>query len=374
MSDLPPVPPSHAAPGGPQEEIRSLRDRLDAIPRLLLIRVRSLGDSILTLPLLQALHAWRPALRLDLLIEAPFAPVFEKHPAVHELLVLQTKDTSARAGWSRSRALLEVRGRRYPAVLNLHGGTTSLLFSLASGAPLRFGQERFRGSRWYNARIPDSAGVWGKPKLHTVEHQLTFMKWLGLPIPSDPRPELHVAPASRKRIARRLEKAGLRPGAFLLVQPTATLATKQWPEENFARLADSLCEKAGTPLVFSTGGWEAGVLDRIRANARREHRYWADLALGDLFALIEACRLFVGNDSGPMHAAAALARPLVAIWGSSDHTAWHPWGSAYESVRSDLPCMPCPGYTCAVYGRPRCILEISTERVESACLRMLARY
>jgi ADP-heptose:LPS heptosyltransferase len=361
--------PRRSAPGGSILHPEDVRGEISRIDRLLIIRLRSLGDSVLTLPLLQALHDWRPDLALDILIEPPFAPVFQHHPAVHETRVLQTGPL-----WrGKLRALAEIRRRKYPAVLNLHGGTTSLLFSMAGGARLRIGQERFRGGGWYNVRIPESAAVWGRPQLHTVEHQLTLLKWLRLPVPEDPRPSIHLGPSARERINARLRSDGLQPGGFLLIQPTATLATKQWAVQHFARLADLLTEMSGYPAVFSAGAWEADVLRRIEENARHRHRFWTGLGLEDLFALIDACRLFIGNDSGPTHAAAALAKPVVVVWGSSDFQVWRPWGTDYESVRSELPCMPCSGYTCTAYGEPRCILDISVERVLDACRRMLAR-
>lgn len=364
--------PLRAPPAGEERSpaAERLRRELGSIPRLLLIRLRSLGDAILSLPLLQALHAWRPDLRLDVLIESPFAAVFENHPAVAETIVVRSKAEAE--GRSRARAALELRRRRYPAVVNLHGGTTSLWLTLASGAPLRIGQEGFRMARCYNRRIPPSRQVWQNRELHTVEHQMSLMRWLGLPVPNRPRPVLQVGAGARDAIRRRLTALGIGPGTFVLIHPTATLPTKQWPEGRFAALADRLDEEYNRTVVFVAAPWEAGVLESIARQARRRHCYLSDLALRDLFALIEICRLYVGNDSGPMHAAAALGRPVVAVWGSSDHRAWHPWETLYESVRSDLPCMPCPGYSCAAFDRPRCIQDIPVERVAAACARMLA--
>jgi ADP-heptose:LPS heptosyltransferase len=327
----------------------------------------------LTLPLLQALHEWRPELSTEVLIESPFASVFLHHPAVTETLVLKSKAAPSGAGWSRSAALLEIRRRYYPAVMNLHGGTTSLMFTVMSGAPIRIGQEGFRASRWYNRRIPRSSVVWRREGLHTVEHQLSLMTWLGLPLPANPRPTLHVNPEARERVRQRLVSVGIQPDSFLLIQPAATLFTKQWPERNFAELADRLRTQYGLAVVFTAGSWETGVLRQIEEDTRHKHHYWSDLELENLFALIEACRIYIGNDSGPTHAAAALSKPVVAVWGSSDYRVWRPWGTDFESIRSDLPCMPCPGYSCAAFGQPRCILDISVERVFEACARVLAR-
>ncbi len=357
---------------GKYDNPETLAKELAAVPRLLLIRLRSLGDSILTLPLVEALKAWRPDLVLDVLIEAPFAPVFAGHPGVGETLVLRPKSSPDSAGLTRFGALRAIRRRRYPSVLNLHGGTTSMLFTLASGARIRIGQRQHRYNRACSALMPASSQVWGREKLHTAEHQLTLMRWLGLPMPDIPSGRLHLEAGAAERIRRRLGNAGIVSG-FLLVHPTATLHTKRWPAANFARLADALAAEHGLPVVFTSGPGEAQVLVDAGAAARRPHLYWSDLALEELFALIGGCRLFVGNDSGPAHAAAALRKPVVVVWGSSSYSAWRPWNTEFEAVRSELPCMPCPGYECAVFGEPKCILEIPVEPVLEACRRLMAR-
>ena len=349
-----------------------VRARLEKIPRLLVIRLRSLGDSILSLPLLQALRSWRPELEVDVLVESPFSAVFTTHPAVHEALILQPRKNANSDGWSRLRAIAEIRKRRYPAAIDLHGGTTARLFVLASGAGLRIGEE-CRRSLIYNAAIPASSSVWNVRTLHTTEHQLTLLKWLGLPVPQDLRAHLHLPAEAREKGARRLRDAGIEPSGYFLIHPTATLATKQWAPANFASLGDCLFQNYGLPVVYTSGPQEAQVLLEIGRHAGQKHRDWSDLNLPELFAVIHGCRLFIGNDSGPAHAAAALGKSMVVVWGSSDYRAWHPWKTDYELVRSDLPCIPCSGYKCPEYGEPRCILEVPVSRVWQSCLDILAR-
>jgi ADP-heptose:LPS heptosyltransferase len=351
------------------EAAGSLRGVLARADRLLLVRLRSLGDSILTLPLIRSLRSWRAELHLDVLAEAPFAPVFQNHPAVHETLILRARGSAT--GWSKPRTALEVLKRRYPVILNLHGGPTSLILTLAGCAHTRIGQTGFRNAWAYNVHLPPSDSVWKRTDLHTVEHQLTIMRWLGLPAAGEFGPGLHVGEPARVAVAERLGRAAVVPGAYIQIHPTAMLPTKQWGAENFARLADALSAEHGLPVIFTAGPAEARVLEQVRVGAGRAHCYWTDLRLEELFALIAGCRLFVGNDSGPTHAAAALGKPVVVVWGSSDYIAWRPWDTRYELVRSDLPCIPCPGYSCAAFGDSRCIRRIPMETVAEACGRVL---
>ncbi len=351
--------------------MRSLRLEMEQITRMLLIRLRSLGDSILTLPLIEALHHWRPELKLDILVESPFAPVFANHPAIHEILSLKTRSMPDSAGRARFPTAFEIWKRRYPAVMNLHGGTSSMLFTLASRARLRLGQKIHRGRWIYNAQIPFSSTIWQRQSMHTVEHQLSVMRWLDLPVPPKPSGSLYVTQEARDHIQKRLAQEGV--SEYFLIQPTATLESKQWKPEYFAQLGDLLCRKYGVPVIYAAAPWELATLEKIRQESKIRHVFWSNLRLMDLFALIEGCRLFVGNDSGPTHAAAALKKPIVVIWGSSNFQIWHPWEALHEAVRSDLPCIPCPGYTCEVFGEPKCILEIAVENVADACERVLQR-
>lgn len=369
-----PIPTTEeSGPDAMRDAPERLRLVLERTPRLLLIRLRSLGDSILTLPLVQALHQWRPDLQTDILIEAPFAPVFSGNPGLHEILVLRSRNGSPQEGWSRAHAVIQIRRRHYPVVLNLHGGNTSLFFSLLSGASLRIGQQSYRKSKAYHIRIPPSSTVWQRERVHTAEHQLTLLRWLKIPGIEAGRARIFLKEESRAHAGERLNEAGIGPREYILIHPTATLFTKQWPEVNFARLADLLSRRYGLPVLFTSAPDEAQVLLNVGKHAAERHYYCSDLNLEDLFALIEGTRLFVGNDSGPTHAAAALGRPVAVVWGSSDYDAWHPWDTEFEAIRSDLPCMPCPGYFCAAYGEPKCVLEISVERVFDACCRLLER-
>lgn len=348
----------------------ALRNRLEKTSRILLIRLRSLGDAILTLPLIEALNRWRPELKQSILIEAPFAPVFRNHPAIDEVLTLRTRRGNESHAWTRSRAVVEIAKRRFPAVFNLHGGSTSMAFTAFSGAPIRIGQQYHRGSWLYSDGIPSSTEVWGMSTIHTVEHQMTLLRWLGIPIGIQSA-RLHLEDGARARIRERLGQNGTED--YVVIQPTATLATKQWPPARFAQLGDWLAARVGLPVIYTAAPHEASVLNEVRRSAAHPHVYRSDLDLDELFALIENSRLFVGNDSGPMHAAAMLGRPVVVVWGSSNFKAWRPWSTDYEAVGSDLACIPCPGYACRVYGEPRCILDIPVSRAAEACERLLAR-
>ena len=149
--------------------------------RVLVIRLRSMGDAVLMTPALRLLHDWRPDLRVSVLVEPPWDELLEGSPAIHSVLALRHK---ALAAW-------QVRPSRFAAVVNLHGGPTSAFLTRWSGAPLRAGFAHFRYPGAYSARIPTAQEILGVNRpVHTAEHVASAFFWLGVPAAEIPPAEL----------------------------------------------------------------------------------------------------------------------------------------------------------------------------------------
>jgi len=332
------------------------------------VRLRSLGDCVLMTPALQALKDAHPHLRLAVLVEAPFRDVFAGHPAVDELLVL-ARGRGPLGDIRRRLAMgLSLRRRRFDLVLNYHGGSTSAFLVRMAGAPWRAGYPHYRSPRLYTHLAADPARHFGGRALHTVEYELALLAELGLPVPDPvPAPFVPVPAEAAARVAERLAAAGLAPGGFVLVHPTATLATKQWPPDRFgAFIAQVRAAYPALGVALSAGPREAATLDAVAAAAGAALPRFADLSVAELAALIDAAAFYVGCDSGPAHIAASLGKKMLLVWGSSNRTAWGPRSAAARVVQLPFPCNPCPGYTCAAFDRPRCILDITPGQVFAA--------
>jgi ADP-heptose:LPS heptosyltransferase len=119
---------------------------------------------------------------------------------------------------------------------------------------------------------------------------------------------------------------------------------------------------------------ESQVVSALRENSSAGIEAFTDLSLPEVTALAARARLFVGNDSGIAHIAAAVRVPSVVIFGSSNVAHWHPWTVARaEVVREELPCQPCAGYTCAEFDAPECIRRVTVERVTAAIERVIEK-
>lgn len=338
------------------------------VRRVLVVRLRSIGDTVLATPSLRALRRFLPGARIDVLLEDWVAPLLEGSDDVDRVLTVRRKSQS-----SRLRVARRLRAEGYDVAYNLHGGSTAALLLRASGARQRVGYADYAYAALHNQQAPPSAELWGTEKTHSAEQQLALLGWTGVPVTDRPASHLAVTQAAAAAVGRRLRgEAGLARGQpFALVHPAAAFDTKTWAAANFARVVEHLAAR-GLPSVAVAAPGEEKVIDEVRAHSRAALAGFTNLSLPELTALAARSTLFVGNDSGVAHVAAAVGVPQVVVFGSSNVAHWRPWTSApAEVVREEMPCAPCPGYTCAEFGAPECIRRVPADRVVAAVERVL---
>lgn len=337
------------------------------VSRVLVVRLRSIGDTVLTTPSLFALRRFLPQARIDILLEDWVAPVLAGFGDVDNIITFK-RDSVA----SRARAAREIRQTRYDVAFNLHGGTTATLLTRASGAKHRVGFEQYQYRRLHNHLAPASTELWGRAKLHSVEQQLALLGWTGVPVSDRPATRLAVTPEAAASISRQLGEAGLNEGRpFAVIHPAASYETKQWAVEKFAQVAEDLAGR-GLSCVAIARANEAAITTALIKSSQASVAGLTNLSLPEVTALTSQARLFVGNDSGIAHIATAAGAPAVVIFGSSNVTHWRPWTTgANEIVREELPCQPCHGYFCAEFEQPECILRVPVTRVVGAIDRVL---
>ena len=337
------------------------------VRRVLVVRLRSMGDTVLTTPSLFALRRFLPQARIDILLEDWVAPVLDGSDLIDRVITIPRESKTARARVAR-----ELRAARYDVVYNLHGGTTATLLARATGAGHRVGFEHYQYARLHNHVAPSSLEIWQRPKLHSVEQQLALIGWTGVPVTDRPSTKLAVTDRARAAVSEKLLAAGvLHHESIAVVHPTAAFDTKQWATEKFARVTEELWARGLTPVVIAAPSERAtaeSLVDQSRARAVA----LSDLSLPEVTALCSRAHLFAGNDSGIAHIAAAAGAPSVVIFGSSNRVHWRPWTTKpNEIVFEEMPCQPCPGYFCAEFEKPECILRVPVERVVAAIDRVL---
>lgn len=370
-SDVPTaVEPPRADAGATNARARPLapaRWDWSRVGRVLVVRLRSIGDAVLATPSLHALRRFLPDARIDLLLEDWVAPLIEGSEDVDRVVKVERASARARLGTARL-----LRSERYDVVYNLHGGSTAALLTRATGAAHRVGYRSYAYASLHNHAAPPSSLLWRREPTHSAEQQLALLGWTGVPVSDRPRARLRISPAASEKIARRLRTSGIDESeAFALVHPAAAFESKTWAAGNFARVIEHLAARGLRAVAVAAPG-ERAIVGAVCERARSHVVSFTDLALTELAALAARARFFVGNDSGVAHIAAALGVPQVVVFGSSNVGHWRPWSIApSEVVREEMPCAPCPGYTCAEFDAPECIRRVAVERVTAAIERVL---
>jgi ADP-heptose:LPS heptosyltransferase len=307
-----------------------------------------LGDCLLLTSPVRALKEEFSDFQISVVVESRFADCFDGNPDFAEVLSIEKKFSAAK-----------LIARKFHAILNLHGGPTSLAYSwMARGA--RIGAPQFR-CRWlYSGLVPAV-----EPHTHCVDATMSAFRWLGLQRTTDAPPLQyadHPREASRMRAAMRNRK-------YVVIHPGALQTTKRWEAQRFAKLARAL-ESEGLTIALVGGPGDESVVAEVAHDVPG-----ATILLGqtipELAEVIRGARLYVGNDSGPMHLASAVGTPIIAVWGSSDSRAWRPWSVPSRVVQNPFECNPCPGYRCLVADTPLCIESVTVDQVTAAAMELL---
>lgn len=352
--------------------------------KVLLIRLRLIGDVVFTTPMPRAVKRAFPDAQLSYLVEQAAAPVVAHNPHIDELIVIRRA-----RGWRRIRddiALARrLRAGRYDVVLDLHGGPRSSWLTWATGARQRIGYD-VQGRSWMYTRTV------GRPRelraRHSVINQWDLLEAIhgwpgGSPLPARDAVEMPEDPAAVRSIERRLAAAGIDASHELIVaHVSAGNPFRRWPEPAFTEVLTRLAEKSSQRrIIVSSGPSDREAADRIARGARQRLGSAAErivefgeFDLGELRALIGRSQLFVGGDTGPLHIAATTATPIVGIYGPTLPARSAPWRDRAiptESVEiHGLACRPCEQRECAP-GDFRCLTSLKPEDVISAAERVL---
>jgi ADP-heptose:LPS heptosyltransferase len=355
--------------------------------KILLIRLRLIGDVVLTTPAIRAIRQAFPDAELTYVVERYAAPIVQDNPHLDHLLVIEPA-----TGWPRFTQdftlAQQLRHQRFDLVVDFHGGPRASWLAWASGAPVRVGYA-VKGRSWmYTVVVPRPREL--RPR-HSVENQWDLLPWVSpaLARPADPRRdrvEMRDAPATAAALARRLQALGIGPGHRLIViHVSAGNPFRRWPAEAFVELVARL-GAAGQDrrIILTSGPSEADAAKRISSAARallgtgRDATVIAgeDFTLPELRSLIGRAALFIGGDTGPLHVAATTDVPILGIYGPTlpvRSAPWRPPELVTESVGvPELPCRPCDQRRC-IPGDFRCLTRLAPDDVIQAAERALLR-
>jgi ADP-heptose:LPS heptosyltransferase len=276
--------------------------KIEDASRVLIVRLRSLGDCVLSTPAIHLLKQSCADAEIAVVAEPGWHAVYERNPDISRIL-----PPTLRAVWSFAPQL----------AIDFHGGNTAARLTFLSRAKSRAGFAHYKHRAAYNVLIPTAQEILGcARKVHTAEHMASAMFYLGVPQCEIPRARLFASPALERR------------APYAVIHPVAATPEKTWQARGFLQVAEHLRDQHKLDSIFIGAASQD-------LSAFRNWSIVSGAHLDELKTLIAGASVFVGNDSGPAHMAAAFGVPPIVIFGPSDPAIWGPWVTRGEVVQAE---------------------------------------
>lgn len=302
--------------------------------KILLIRLSSLGDIVLTTPAIRAVRANFPNAYIAMLVAKQSADILRENPYLNEIITFDrlAKDKDTGEIWRVVRLLRE---RKFTLAIDLQRKFRTEILMYFSGATERVGKGML-----CTVRVSEQGNK------HATEHYFDILHAVGIPA-EDQKLELFLAESERRDAVQRLKAAGsvagkLKVGLF----PGAGWKLREWMPERFAAIGDRLVEHFNADVLIFGGQQESELVQKV-ANLMEMPAipFAGNLQMRQLAACIEQCDLFLTNDTGPMHIAAGVGTRTVSLFGPGNHIRFQPLGVEHQIIRHDVPCSPCKQFT-----------------------------
>jgi heptosyltransferase II len=333
--------PMNATPRFPVPKVLG-KKRIDPsqIKRVLVRATNWVGDSVMTLPALDAVRETFPSSFIAVLARPWVAPIYESHPAVNRVLMLDKHQGAFSGLGGLIRCIRVIRRNRFDLAILFQNAFEAALLAFLGSVNLRVGYRTDGRGLLLTHRVLRSREVC---RVHQTEYYLSLLRGTGWRAESRV-PRLYVSATDRDAAETLLLKQDIPDGGLLLgLGPGAVFGgAKRWPAERFAQIGDMAVQHWGATVLIFGSGRESAICGRVRGAMQSPS---LDLSgrtsLGEAMGLIERCSFFVTNDSGLMHIAAALKVPTAAIFGPTDPVATGPMGPHTRIVRHETSCAPC---------------------------------
>ena len=343
---------------------------------ILIVKLSAIGDVVHTLPFLDVLHRNFPRAKIDWVVEEAAAGIIEGHPTIRRVMVSRRKTWLRRLIEERrfsavSREILsfvkDLRRYRYDWVIDLQGLLKSgLLVGLAKGGR-KVGMTGAREGAWLFLREPSVSVNYDQ---HAIDRYLEVASSLGCTWDRwDSR--IPLFEAHGRQVDQMLHREGVRSGSLVAINPMAKWKTKLWEPELFAALADRILKDFSGDVIFTGSQADRPIIEKISSMMKtRPLNLAGRTGLKELAYLYGQCRVLVTTDTGPMHMAAAMNCPVVALFGPTSPLRTGPYGSGHRVITSGAACGPCFKKMCDQWS---CMRDITVDSVYEAVKEILLR-
>lgn len=327
-----------------------MNDDFHTVTRILVVKLRAIGDVVLSTAILPGLRAAYPHAQIDFLSELPGREILEGNPFINAALSFNGREES---GFSLIR---RIRSRKYDMIIDLFGNPRSAIVTLLSGAKRRVGY-RFGWRQYcYNTVVEPRGG-----EVHNSDFNLDALRALNIPI-VDKTITIPLTLDAEKSADEFFREHGLRESFVVAMNPGGGWYTKRWPAERYAALGDALQREFNARILLTWGPGEESLIETISGRMEIKPERIPPVGLIGLAAMLKRCSAMVTNDSGPMHIAASMGTPIVAIFGPTRPELQGPVNERNMIIRKDdLDCLGCNLTKCPI-GNP-CMQGLTVEQV-----------
>lgn len=340
--------------------------------RILVIRLDHIGDVVMSRPAIRALHKKFPHAAIDLLVTADIAPLFENSNELRTVITAQhgwfSRKASFAQKWAEFWRLVDIlKAGTYDIGIDLRGDLRNILLMFLAGVKHTIGYGIAGGGFLLNEEAPYDATQ------HQVKLNLNLLN--SFLVSQDNK--LLAFEYSPERTREFWEKVKTLPPTTLLpriaIHMGSGYPSKRWPFENFRALVQEIDREALAQIVLIGTDSEKEAVPDLKLSSERFIDLRGKTALRDLPVLLDVCDIFIGNDSGPAHIAAAQGLEIILlVSGTNDIRLWHPWTERLTLLQHEVPCSPCALEACPVEGHP-CVDEITVDQALNALRSVLAR-
>jgi lipopolysaccharide heptosyltransferase I len=345
--------------------------RTQTFERILVVKLGAIGDIIHTLPAVAALRRAYPKAWLAWVVEKAGAELLRGNQDLDEIIVVDTR--AWRAHWRMGLrhawyTTWHLRRAGFDLCIDFQGLLKSALFTYVSGAPIRLGFPRQMCRESLSALFTNRKGPVVHPDTHIVDQQLGLLQAVGVTT-AERHFAIPITDADERFAVRVWRELGFGAGAPIVVlNPGAGWETKRWGEENFARLNDALIRRYHVKTLLTWGPGEEPLIQRLVQAAECTPAIAPPTTWLQLAALLARSSVFVGGDTGPLHLAAAVGLPTVALFGPSNPRRNGPYGPGHVILYQRLPCSNCYQRTCDHW---ECLPRIAVDTVLEAVGKLL---
>ncbi len=344
---------------------------------ILIIKLKHIGDVLVATPVITALKKAYPESRITVLVNRGTEAMVTDNPAVDEVLMMDRgRDLpTVKRLFHQISFLRKIRKKGFDLVLELSGGDRGAIISRFSGARQRIGfapkRQKMLGRHHCFTRMVKISTL----TQHMVEHDLALVRGLGIE-PVSPTLALYWKKEDEKRCEAILAERGIRiDKPYVALHPTSRWMFKTWHARGYAAVSDYIQNNYGLPVIITSGPAKVElqrVSEILSLTTTTPANCAGALTLKQLGCLISHARLFFGVDSAPMHMAAAVGTPAIALFGPSGDHMWGPWGQGHIVIKKDWECRPCGRDGCNGSKVSRCLEEITVEEVCAAVDKQLS--